>query len=129
MTEFQYYEAIMMAVELSALAAMNFLAIVAMYLIAAFVIGSKPPKSIAVATSLIYTMFLIPPLVGTAGNMNRAFRIGGEAQTTYPDSVLFESAGSVVTLDAYLLLFSIPMIAGWLGSIYFMHKYVRSGKA
>ena len=126
MSEFEYYEALMMSVELSALAAMNYLAIVAMYLIAAYVAGNKLPRSIAVVTTLIYSMFLIPPFVGTLGNMRRAFQVGGEAQMVFPESVLFGGAGSVVTFGAYLLLFGFPMIAGWIGSIYFMHKYARN---
>ena len=124
MSEFEYYEAVMMSVELSALASMNFLAIVAMYLIATYVAGRKLPRSIAVGTSLIYTMFVIPPFVGTVGNMNRAHDLGVEAQAIFPESVLFQ--GSAISFEAYFVLFSVPMFIGWMGSIYFMHSYTRN---
>ena len=124
MSEFEYYEAIMMSVELSALASMNFLAIVAMYLIAAYVAGRKLPRSIAVGTSLIYTMFVIPPFAGSLSNMNRAHQLGAEAQAKYPESIW--SQGSDISLEAYLVLFGVPMFIGWMGSIYFMHSYTRN---
>ena len=124
MSEFEYYEAIMMSVELSALASMNFLAIVAMYLIAAYVAGKQLPRSIAVGTSLIYTMFVIPPFVGSLGNMNRGHDLGVQAQAIFPESVVFQ--GTAIPLEAYLVLFGVPMLIGWMGSIYFMHSYIRN---
>jgi len=123
MSEFEHYEALLMSIELSVSASMNFLAIVAMYLIAAFVAGKKLPRSVAAGTSVIYTMFLIPPFVGWFGNLRRGFDLGILAKTNFPDSALF--SGSVLPFEAYVTLSSIPMFMGWLGSIYFMHSYIR----
>jgi len=105
-------------------ASMNFLAIVAAYLIAAYVAGKKLPRSVAVGTSLIYTMFLVPPFTGMAGNLRRVYDLGNHLEVNFPESVLSTSSGT--SFEAIVILFGIPMIVGWLGSIYFMHGYIRS---
>ena len=124
MSEFEYFEAFVMSMELGALASMNFLAIFAMYLIAAYVAGRKLPRSVAVSTSVIYTMFIVPPFGGTVGNFSRAKDVIVQSRADYPESVLFPVPEH--PFEAFLALFVIPMLLGWLGSLYFMHGYVRS---
>jgi hypothetical protein len=123
MGEFEIFEALMMSMELSVLASMNFLAIAAAYLIAAYVAGKKLPRVVAVGTSLIYTMFLVPPFNGMIGNLRRVHALGSHLETEFPDSLLITSG--TVPFEATVLLFGLPMIVGWLGSIYFMHAYIR----
>ena len=126
MGEFEIFEALMMSIELSVVASMNFLAIAAAYLIAAYVAGKKLPRGVAVGTSLIYTMFLVPPFTGMAGNLRRVYDLGNHLEANFPESVLSTSSG--ISFEATVILFGIPMIVGWLGSIYFMHGYIRGEK-
>ena len=123
MSEFEMFEALMMSVEISVLASMNFLAIMVTYIVAAYVAGKQIPASIAVGTSIIYTMFLLPPLSGVIGNLSRAYEIGGLLTATYPDSPVAVDAN--IPLEVILIFTCIPLIAGWLGSIYFMHMHIR----
>jgi len=123
MSEFELFEALIMSVEVYVLASMNFLAILVAYIVAAYVAGKDIPTPVAVGTSLVYTMFLIPPLSGVIGNVSRTYDLGSHLQAQFPDSPL--AAGAGVPLEITLSLFCIPMIASWLGSLYFMHLYIR----
>lgn len=64
MSEYETFQAMMLSLDMAVVASMNFMAIVFAYLVAAFVTGKSLPKSVAVGTSFIYTIFLIPPLLG-----------------------------------------------------------------
>ena len=124
MTEFETFEAIMLALDMAVTASMNFLAIVITYLVAAFVVGKSLPRSVAIGTSAIYTLFLIPPFGGTIGNLRRTYEGGLHLQSEYPDSwtILIVQSNP----DVIIYFFAIPMFVGWLGSIFYMHRIVRS---
>ena len=124
MTEFEMFEALMMSVELAATASMNFLAIVIAYLVASYVVGRELPREIAVGMTVFYTLFLLPPFSGTYGNLARVYEIGTELLSTYPETVL-ASEGDLQSAGYLVALFLVPMFAGWLGSIYFLHGHIR----
>ena len=123
MSEFELFEALMISVELSVLASMNFLAIMITYIVAAYVAGKELPTSIVIGTSIIYTMFLLPALSGVFGNLRRAYEIGSVLTTNFPDSPL--ALGANISFEAVITFTCIPLVAGWLGSLYYMHSHVR----
>jgi hypothetical protein len=123
MTEFEIYEAFMSTLEMSVLASMNFVAIVFAYLVAAYVAGQSLSRNVAIGLSIIFTVFLVPPFMGTLSNLRRAFDAGAYLTSHFPDS--WAAQGSVLSFEVYVVLFGVPMIAGWLGSLYYMHRYVR----
>ena len=123
MSEFEAYEAFMLTIEMSVLASMNFVAIVFAYLVAAYVAGKALPRNIAIGLSFVYTIFLVPPFVGCLGNLSRAFDGGAYLTTQFPDG--WASQGSFVPYGVYIVLFGLPMLAGWMGSLYYMHKHIR----
>ena len=123
MSEFEIFEAMMIAMNLAVTASMNFVAIVFAYLVAAFVAGKSLPRGVAIGTSLIYTVFLIPPFNGTINNLRRVYDGDVVIRATYPESWLVPSDPTSFELLAFL--FAFPMLAGWLGSLYYMHLYTR----
>jgi hypothetical protein len=123
MTEFEAFEAMMMSTELGVGASMNFVALVFAYLVAAFVVGKSLPKGVAIGTSAIYTIFLVPPLNGVVANFARVYEGDRFIRSTNPDSWLLPA--DPLSLPLLVSLFVFPMIAGWLGSLYFMHFYIR----
>jgi hypothetical protein len=102
---------------------MNFVAIVFAYLVAAYVAGKSLPCNIAIGLSFIFAVFFVPPFMGTLDNLRRAFDAGACLTSQFPDSWAAQS--SVLPFVLYAVLFGVPMIAGWLGSLYYMHVYVR----
>jgi hypothetical protein len=127
MSEFEMFEALMMSIELAVVASMNFLAIVIAFLVASYVVGKELPRSIAVGMTICYTLFLLPPFSGTYRNLTRVYEIGEILLVTYPDTVL-STRGDLQSATFLVALFLVPMFAGWLGSIYFLHGHIR-GKA
>jgi len=71
MREYETFQAIMLSLHIAMVASINYMAIVFAYLVAVFVTGKSLPKSAAVGTSFIYTIFLIPPFSSVLGNLNR----------------------------------------------------------
>jgi len=126
MSEFEIYEAMMMALDLSVTASMNFVAIVFAYVVAAYVAGKSLPRNVALGTSTAYTLFLIPPFAGTLGNLDRNYDGALHLQAEYPESWML--IDDPMGFAPIAFLFAIPMILGWLGSIYFMHGFIRSKK-
>ena len=123
MTDVELFDALMRSTELAVLASMNFLAILVAYLVAAYVAGRRIPGAVAVGTSIVYTMFLIPPFSGLVGNLRRAYDLGSVLHSQFPDSPL--AGDAVVPFYVSVALFGVPMTASWLGSLYFMHLYMR----
>ena len=123
MSEAEAYEALMTTLEMSVLASMNFVAIVFAYLVAAHVGGKSLPRNVAIGLSPIYSIFLVPPFMGCFLNLSRAFDAGAYLTSQYPDS--WAAQGSLVPIGVYSFMFGLPMFAGWLGSLYYLHKYVR----
>jgi len=123
MTEFEAFEVIMMSTDMGATASMNFVALVFAYLVAAFVAGKSLPKGIAVGTSAIYTIFLIPPLNGVIGNFTRVYEGDRYMRLTFPETWVIQP--EPLSMEILISLFTFPMLAGWLGSLYFMHFYIR----
>jgi hypothetical protein len=123
MTEFETVEAATIYLELGVGASMNFVTILFAYLIAAHLVGSTLPKLIAAGISLIYTMFQIIHFGGMIGNMQRAAAGGEFLAREYPNS--WAVIADVLSLETALVLIGLPMLLSWLGSIYYMHFYVR----
>ena len=112
-----------MSSDMGVTASMNFVALVFAYLVAAFVAGKSLPKGIAVGTSAIYTIFLIPPFNGVIVNFIRVYDGDQYMRLTYPDTWTIPS--EPLSMEILMFLFTFPMLAGWLGSLYFMHFYIR----
>ena len=123
MSEFEIYDAMMMSIDMSVTASMNFVAIVFAYVVAAYVAGKSLPRNVALGTTTAYTLFLVPHFLGMLGNLRRNYDGVVQLQAEYPES--WTLIDDPIGFAPLALLFAIPMFVGWLGSIYFMHGYVR----
>ena len=126
MSEFENYEALMMTMEMAVFASMNFVAIVFAYLVAAFVTGQKLSRTVAVTLSTTYTIFLVPHFAGCFGNITTTYAAGVHLSATFPDS--WTAASATMPMAWLLALFGVPMILGWVGSLFYMHGYVRASE-
>lgn len=123
MKEVEIFETLMMSVELSAFMSVNFLAVFVVYIVAAYVLGRKVTGTMAVSMSTVYSLFLIPPFIGVIGNLRRAYDLGNYLRNMFPDSPL--ATESPMSFELSAMLFVVPMMVAWVGSLYFMHAYVR----
>lgn len=110
--------------DLAVLASMNFVAIVFAYLVAAFATGERLPRPVAIGVSIIYSIFLVPHFSGCLGAIDRAFSAGAHLSTSFPGS--WATAGPPLPMEVQFAFFGIPMLLGWIGSLYYMHFYLRS---
>ena len=124
MTEFENMEAIFMSAELGVAASMNFVAILFAYLVAANFVGRELPRLVRVGTSVIYTLFQMIHFNGMVGNMIRADKGSAFMSEHYPDS--WATIDGSLPLEGVLFLMGLPMILGWLGSIYYMHFFIKA---
>ena len=124
MSEFEIYEALMMTTEMGVFASMNFVAIVFAYLVAAFVTGKSLSRTVALTLSATYTIFLVPHFVGCLTNITGAYDAGVYLSATFPDS--WAATGASIPMAVLLALFGVPMLLGWIGSLFYMHGYIRS---
>jgi len=124
MTEFENMEAIFMSAELGVVASMNFVAILFAYLVAAHFASRDLPKLVKVGTSVIYTLFQMIHFNGMIGNMIRADKGSAYMSEHYPEN--WANIDGSLPLEGVLFLMGLPMVLGWLGSIYYMHFFKQA---
>jgi hypothetical protein len=124
MTEFESYEAAMLALEMSVSASMNFTGYVFAYLVAAHVVGKSLPRNVAIGMSIIYTMFLVVPFSGAISNLHSSYEAHNQILEHFPDS--WTIIESLIPFQVLAFLWGLPMLVGWLGSVYYMHGFARS---
>ena len=126
MTEAEVIELIHLSEASTAQNVMNLTAIVFAYLLTAYFVGGKLPKSWATGISFCYTIFVIPVFIGCVTSHRVTVTLTSFYESTFPDGVLvhnYEAYTQVPAAAAILIL--LPVIIGWLGSLLYMHKYVR----
>ena len=95
------------------------------YLVAAYIIGTKLPQGILWFLTFVYTTALISPLYGMRAGISAYNNTVREYVASYPDGLAFiRSASSMISVPVEYLTF-LPILLSWLGSVAFMHFYMR----
>ena len=122
MSEFELIESITNASTVAGASAMNVVAVLFAYVLAAHFVGKQLPRSIAVFMSLLYSLFLIVPTSVMISAGVRVARLIARYRDEFPDVDLYPITPSV---GMVLAMAVVPLVLGWVGSLYFMHGYVR----
>ena len=99
---------------------MGFLSAIVAYVVAAHFVGKSLPQIVAIAISFTYSLFLIGPALGVYGAINRISFIRAQYFLAYPDGSAFSPGNT-----GLLVLALIPLVVGWVGSLLYLHAYVR----
>ena len=99
---------------------MGFLSAIVAYVVAAHFVGKSLHQIVAIALSFTYSLFLIGPALGVYGAINRISFIRAQYFLAYPDGSAFAPGNT-----GLLVLALIPLAVGWVGSLLFLHAYVR----
>lgn len=121
MSEFEFIEAFYLALNALVDASMSTVAVTFAYIVAAYVAGKQLSQVAAIGMTTIYSLFLMAPLGGMLGACTQIQKTVDQYYASYPEGWAFEPI-SVVGLYLVSLL---PVVLGWMGSLAFLHLYVR----
>ena len=126
MSEFELFQVMDMQQNRVASNVMNFITLVFAYAVAAFLVGRILSRLIAIALTLVYSMALIGPFLGTFVAARGLANTGEIFRSNFPDSLLLMNQNwtSNVPIVSVAIL---PMLLGWSISVLYMHAYVRKG--
>lgn len=128
MSEIDFVEINLMGLEGLNSSGMSFVTVVFAYVVAAYVAGEKLPRLPAILLSIIYTLFLIGPLMGVFINLAAIAVNTTEYQNAFPEGAR-NQAGSLANSATAYVVGVVPLITGWLASLLFMHAYIRNDAA
>ncbi len=122
MSEFELIEIAAVANEGVRGAGMNFVTIVFAYVVASHLAGSRLSRAATVSISIIYSLWLIGPIISLFGHLDLYYKTANEYLRLFPEGY----AGSAPMAFEVILLFAIgPSALGWIGSLIYMHIYIR----
>ena len=126
MSEFEYYEAAVMASSVISNSAMDFTYLVFAYIVACHLAGKMFPQFVARLASIVFTLSLIGPMLGVISGIGQLNLIGSEYQLAFPEGGILQE----FLVDSALIYTIIvtPLIVGWVSSILFLHLYVRGNR-
>lgn len=123
MTEFEYIEAYRNTLELIGTAKMHFVTMLLAYVLTAYFAGKTLNRAIAVSVSVLYTCFVGGPLATVYGLQFSLDNLLEDVNRAFPNSAFFENHAASGTLG--IALGFAPAVLGWLGSLIYMHAYIR----
>jgi len=109
---------------------MNLTAIVFAYVLTAYFVGAQLSRGWAIGVSFCYTLFIVPIFVGCSMGVQLTSALSTSYVADFPN-------GSA--LDIYLVYVEAPVLSqililapigvGWLGSLFYLHLYVRADRS
>lgn len=125
MTEFELIEVWALATEGLGAAGMNIVTVVFAYVIAAHLAGGKFNRLVAVSISVVYSMWLVGPFIGFISYLNLSHAAAIDYMTMFPDGTAIPDPQN---LPVAVVLAAGPYVLGWIGSLMYMHWYIRGNK-
>jgi len=124
MSEFEYIEAAQLAMNWLIDGSINTVGVTFAYIVAAHLAGVGLSKLAAVGLSVLYSLFIIGPVSGMLGGArNHVFTVM-HYHEAFPDGWAFGDTPDFL----YLIAITIgPLFLAWLGSLSYLHLYVRKG--
>jgi len=125
-SESEIIELILLSVGETAQTVMNLTAVVFAYVLTAYFVGSQLPRVWAIGISLCYTLFLTPMIVGCITSVSVATSLVSAYLSNFPGGVVADDYAVYGKSPLLILsLVLIPVAVGWLGSLLYMHNYIR----
>ena len=127
MTEFEYIEAAMTQVNYMSWAAMDVVTVFFAYCVAAYLVGKQLKALVAVTATVIYTLFLLNPLIGMLTAVTSYRRLMDAGYRLFPDSSYFVAEpGNEIFM---ILMVVVPTVLAWFSSVIYMHVIQRAEQA
>src|SRR5262245_41647152 len=123
MTEYEYLDLANTADGAIAAGAMNFVTMFFAYVVAAHFVGRRLPSGIALLLSASDSLFLLGPLAQIVRNAQLMVLLTHQHAITNPDGLL--SRVPAFGSSELLVVCLVPPLLGWVGSIIYMHWYIR----
>ena len=123
MTEYELMDVILSAGDSMASTGLALLTVLFAYVVAAFVAGARLSRTAVISVSVLYSLWYMGPLLAFISSVDFMLRTVEQYRLMYPE-------GYAITSDAPNRLLRIatsagPYVLGWLGSLVYMHLYVR----
>jgi len=123
MSEFELIEAWGIATAGLGNAGMNIITVVFAYVFAAHLAGKNLSRAAVISVSTIYSLWLVGPFVGFMNYLNLSNSTTIKYFTLYPDGSSLPAPGNYAIM---MVLSAGPYALGWIGSLIFMHAYIRN---
>ncbi|GAB5498397.1 MAG: hypothetical protein PsegKO_07080 [Pseudohongiellaceae bacterium] len=124
MDEFEYIEAAQLAINSMIDGSMNTVGVTFAYIVAAYLAGQNLTKSAAVGLTILYTLFIVSPISGVLGATRSYVLTIERYHQVFPDGWAFGAPPGLFELGVINIG---PLALGWLGSLFYLHFYVRKG--
>ena len=122
MTEYEYLQLAHDYSESVVSHAVNVMTVFFAYVVAAYFVGEKLPRTFACFLTLTYSLFLLGPFVGIYTGIGSVVKITAQYRTAFPEGAFFRNPASRFAL---LCVAFVPPLIAWCGSIAYMHFHVR----
>ena len=124
MTEFEHIEAAQLAMNWLIDGSLNTVTVTFAYIVAAYIAGAQLSKLAAIGMSTLYTLFILGPIGGILGATRNYVMTIKHYHEAYPGGWAF---GDTPDLTVVTFMTVSPLILGWLGSLAYLHFYLRKG--
>lgn len=98
------------------------------YIVAGHLVARSLSRNVAIGFTSLYCLFAIGPISGYITNLLQLIRIVKEYVAMYPEGWVVFSIGTQ-NATASAIIVAAPVFLGFIGSIYYVHFYVRSDRS
>jgi hypothetical protein len=128
MSEQELLQSILYMRELSASDLMDFITAFFAYTVMSHFIGASLSRSMAIGASVIYSSFAFMTFVSLFDLIYAQQRLSVQLHTQFPNSQDYVPMWSSPP-EFGITLTIVPLMLGWLMSMFYLHKYIRGGKS
>jgi hypothetical protein len=121
MTEYEYIQSIFYNYELMKSWYMDFITVFFAYVVTGHLFGGSLSRSVAMAVTVIYSLFSFVTFITLIGSTLYATDLIGGMNSSYPDAVLRTEPATFLGLTLTLG----PLLIAWLARIIYLHAVVR----
>lgn len=125
MSEYELLDLILGAGDSMVSTGLALLTVLFAYVVAAFAAGARLSRTAAISISVLYSLWYMGPLLAFISSLDFLLRTAEEYRSMFPEgyAVVSDPPNRLLRLTTS----AGPYILGWLGSLVYMHLYVRKG--
>jgi hypothetical protein len=123
MTEYEYADIYGIAWQNGTTTLLSLITVVFAYLVVAHFAAKKLEKVVAIGLSTIYSLFVVSNLSAYGTASLQLYTISERYQLAYPGGWVIQE----ISTDrfGFLVIATTPVILCWLGSLVYLHRFVR----
>jgi hypothetical protein len=123
LTEFEFVEAAGIFSGEIGQAPTNMITVIFAYVVAVHFAGKDLSKTVAISISLIYSLWIIGPMINFVFSWNQYMTILDLYHSAYPEG---QALRRFLSGKSFIIIVSLaPFIIGWIGSLLYTHRVVR----